>query len=445
MRSILIYVISSLLIQTSNCIAFDSPSKQFLNKYPIENIARAIHEQKSESFDTDKFFPFFLSVLEQEDETFFGYHATTVSHLIFHESVKATLEALYGYDFPEDFYFLRAPDSSAYSVSNTAEFIKKYSRPELSLSDKRKFIEYFLLNPLKAQEEFNVPTLECGVVEDLYRTLLFYSPGEPATEKSETQVQQDLMNFISKHASNKSAMLEALTEWFKNPLQAERTDEEDEFLFPILHPFDDTAKEQQALLLSMNIALFSNFTLPSESTAHVFAKGQSIDLNNGSVQKKLKKFFKIAGIDETIADTIYSYADSLLNIEQGVLLQFFDIKDTEAARTHLDTASYVCATYGQPNFSILPSLAVPNFLSMKCTEIDNSELGHLILHPQLRLICIPSSTLNPFSWLKIKEYDMLNSHDKEQLREFIRMQIVHAQRDPAKVTDYKTYLDTIWH
>ncbi len=435
----------SLFAPLPRCQAAESVTARFLNKYSLTSIASTIQQQETDSFDTSKFFPFFLSVIEQENDSFFGYHATTASHLIFHETVKITLEELYGYRFPKDFYFLRAPDPTAYSITSRDGFIQKYSRPELSLEDKQKFVNFFFLKPIERMSQLSFPsdTIEQRILEDIYQTLLFYSPGEPVLGKSLEQVQHQLTLFITKYLSGRTEegrVRSALAEWFKNPLQVERTDQEDVFLYPILHPIDDTAKAQQSILVSLNISLFSNYTLPSESTAHVFARGESIDLRESAVRKKTKKFFNLIGIDEAIADQIYLFAKDLLNMQQGILLQFFDNSKDSAPLSQINQAAYVCATYGQPDLSITVSQAIPNFLSMKCIEFEN-----LILHPQLRLICIPATTLNPFSWLTIKEYDQLQPRDKDQLREFIRIKILQAKRDHVKNEAYRRYLKSIWN
>ena len=117
-----------------------TPTAQFLEKHPLGAIVATIKAQGEEGFDTERFFPFFLSVIEQENERCFGYHATTSAHMIFHQMVRCTLEELYGYRFPENFYFLRAPDPQGSSFNSVAEYIEQFSRKELSFKDKSRHV-----------------------------------------------------------------------------------------------------------------------------------------------------------------------------------------------------------------------------------------------------------------------------------------------------------------
>jgi len=440
------------IVQTSFA---DTPTQRFLEKFPLDSIESSIKAQ-SDGFDTEKYLPFFLQVAEQENENFFGYHATSMAHLIFQEIMKMTFEELYGYHFPTDFYFLRAPDPASYPFHNSEEFINKYSRQPLSMEEMRQFIHLFFLRPLYIESgiDFSIETVQDSTIEEIYQTLLCYAPVLPSTNKSVDEVQRTLKEFVMDLVIQNSIKVEpeildeALERWFTDPSQDEyrdfESDDDEDFVFAILYPFDDTSNDQQALLTALNVSLFANYSISSESTVHIFAKGASVDLDEDDLRKKAKQFCDLVGVDAEVADEIYSYAEEFLDIKEGVLLQFFDKNKDNHALSDINEAAFVCSNFGVPDLATQASYAVSNFNTLKYVEVDVPAWGHVVLHPQLRLVAIPSTTLNPFSWLEIKEYDLMDPNYKAQLREFIRSKVRVAQTDAQKVESYRLYLESIW-
>lgn len=425
-----------------------TPTGQFLETHSLRDIEATIEAQGDDGFNTKKFFPFFLSVIEQENDRCFGYHATNCGHKIFQEIVRCTLEVLYGYTFTENFYFLRAPDPDAQAFTSIQEYLRQFSRKERSAEEKCRFIELFFLKPMARQ--FGVVCCPGSVQEDmidpLFSALLRFAPVDPVIEKSQEEVRILLKDFLTQSAAFGALSVdEALDLWIKDPYKdwEEELDEDShEFMMDILYPFNDTEDTQQALLASLNIPLFGNYYVSTESTIHVFAKASSVSLGEAEIQAKARAFLKLVGIRSSLADDIYRYAEERLKLKGGVLLQFFT-KETASER-QLDDLAFVCSNFGVPNRTVRPSALVDDLRLHQCEEADVPQLGHIVLHPQLRLYMMPSVVLNPFSGLEIKQYDLMSHKAKVRLRLYIRQKVQRAHKDPIKNSSYRSYLQSIW-
>lgn len=443
--SVLFFVIFCVL----PCYA-NTPTGQFLEKHPLHTIEATIKTQGENGFDTTKFFPFFLSVIEQENERCFGYHATTSAHMVFQEMVRCTLEELYGYTFPDDFYFLRAPDPQMPSYHSAHEFLKQFSRKKLSCSDKCRFIELFFLKPLSRYSGavFSLELVGEDAVDLVYQALLHFAPVAPVVEKSQDEVQLLLKEFAAKRAiATPGVIHDAVDRWLKDPTGAYEEDLDStshEFMLSILYPYDDTNDTQQALLSSLNISLFGNYFVSTESTVHVFAKASSVALRKSHIQAKAREFFKRVGLDASLADDIYTYSKERLKLKGGVLLQFFDRGYSDGLLANTNKATFVCTNFGVPDSTLSPSALVSDFSLYQCDEGFVPSLGHIVIHPQLRLLAIPSAVLNPFSWLAIKQYDLMSHKAKVRLKMYIRQKVQRAKKDAVKRANYRDYLEQIW-
>lgn len=438
------------------------PTAQFLEKHPLEAIVATIKAQGEEGFDTEKVFPFFLSVIEQENERCFGYHATTSAHMVFQAIVRCTLEELYGYSFPDNFYFLRAPDPQGPSLHSVAEYFEQFSRKELSFKNKSRFVEFFFVRPLARQLDADYARFDVqeggqeNIINQVYKALLHFAPVAPDFEISQEEVHLLLKEFAERIVlAPASCVQNAVDEWIKDPHRdweedlhsdwdENLDDESHEFINGILYPFNDTEDTQQALLSALNISLFGNYFLSAESTVHIFAKDSSVSLPKSEIRARARHFLKLIGLKGSLADDIYSYAEERLKLKGGVLLQFFDKGTSDNPLVHLNDAAFVCTYFGVPNLTVSPSALVSDFSLYKCEEGDAPLFGHIVIHPQLRLSATPQAVLNPFSWLEIRQYDLMSHKAKVRLKMYIREKLRRAKKDAAKNLRYRNYLESIW-
>lgn len=376
-------------------------TESFLQQYPLNEIRRSLTEQslseRQDGFQLDLFLDIFNQAIAQEHRGCFGYHATTQKHWVFNEIVKQVLEAEGHPPFPTDFYLLRAPGPTFKEFSQASAFLDRFSERKLSLEEKRRFIHQFFLQPVKE---------ECLEYTDdqalqMYETLLFYSDVPSPLTKEE--VAERAAAFIGKRT-------EALETWLNDPKSDDfdRTAEDHQFIIETLYPLNDSWPNQQQYLVSLNLSLFGNYTLSTESTIHVFAKGESIDLaGEGCIETAAREFLLSRGYPAEKAEEIFKAIPFPLN--QGLLLQFFD----DAAYSHLDDYTYLCSNFGRP----LPNQKPSEFLTHFDPTAETISGGPYIFHPQLRLL-MTEQTLTP-SWLQIKQYDCVPLQQKGAAREII--------------------------
>ncbi len=359
----------------------------FLQNYPLEEI-RCNLEEQTQSAHLQSCFDLFNVAIDQERLGFFGYHATTMRHWVYQEIVKQVLEKN-GQVFPKNFYLLRAPSETFGKFQTASEFLEMFSEKKLSLEEKRRFINIFFLRPIG--EELLVYTDEEAHL--MYEAFSFS--------------REDLAKRATAFLGKKTERLE---NWLDDPHQEDqRTTEEHEFIFKTLHPLDDSWEEEQQYLVALNFSLFGNYTVPTESTIYVFAKGRSIEADKELFEEESQKFLDTLGYAPNTAAEIFEEANQIFSLDQGLLLQFFD----DAAYSHLDNCAYLSSNFGLPIQDQKPS----EFLSRFDPLAETTCVESFTLHPQLRLL-MTQETLSP-SWLKIKQYDLVAEEQKEKVRGLI--------------------------
>lgn len=120
-------------------------------------------------------------------------------------------------------------------------------------------------------------------------------------------------------------------------------------LFPSVF---DLNSEQQAKLLSMQIALYSECLEYSSGSCPTEYFTKNFSLTTVNYVTKLTEFFNLLGLDPANINIVFHVARNALPSDRGVLMQFFD-------RSHynfLDTQAYPSFPLGIPyNLSMLPS------------------------------------------------------------------------------------------
>ncbi len=386
-----------------------SITNQFLEEFPLTKIQTALEKQQN-PLHKEVFSPLFQKILSEEKEGFFGYHATTMRHWVFQEIIKQAL-ILEGklFNCPEDFYFLRAPQKNSEDIQNIRDFLGKCreKRDFATLEQKKKFISLDFFRVIHQKEEL-LEDLTEEKIETLFESLIFYSDKDSKISKEEAERFLSSLVGISK-----------VQEWLKKrfdpvlmaPYLEDLSLEEIELIANMRFPISDTVPWQRDSLVSLNLSLFSNFSIPTESTLQIFLEGKSISEDTEVfLLTELKKFLEDHGFCKDAAEEIFSRAEAIFDLNQGLLLQFFDRSNYH----YLDEYSFLCMGFSSPLWQAKSSELIQNFSPMRYVEIH----GEIYIHPQLRLL-ITEDTLNPNSWLKIKEYDLTPAEKKEEVQALI--------------------------
>ena len=331
------------------------------------------------------------------------------------------------------------------------DYLEKFKRSELTTDEKRNFVSLFFLNAIEmhAKCKLSLESIPDQNIDEVYDTLLHFAPVLPNKKLKQEEVDEALLNFALKLAKqnqiNKATIKIAFEAWLKDPLNFDQLEEAHfNFVYKVLHPFDDTDQEQQNILIALNVSLFANHDIPSESSVHIFAKGESVDLEfNDVAVEKISEFFEQIGIKSELAEEIYTFASSKFKkAKSGILLQFFT--NSPVGMASLDKACYVCSNYGVPDQQRFASDFVTQFDPKNYILFDDPHVGRFVIHPQLRVVISNQEVLNPFSWIKIKEHDLLDPNAKKVVHEFIQQKIRNASVDEVRKNQYKAKLDSDW-
>jgi hypothetical protein len=108
------------------------------------------------------------------------------------------------------------------------------------------------------------------------------------------------------------------------------------------------------------------------------------------------------GLPKELGKKIFTQAQNILNLDQGILLQFFD----DPSYLHLDQFTFPCSGFNSPYLG----QSTLNYLS----HLDPSN------SPQIRLL-ITKEILDPnLSWLMIKQHDLSPPGKKAQIINMIK-------------------------
>ncbi|MBA3237867.1 MAG: hypothetical protein H0T62_05890 [Parachlamydiaceae bacterium] len=383
--------------------------------------------EQGDSFDFYHYAPFFRNIIAQENDSFIGYHATTIDHLVFQEFIRATLEVRYGWVIPEDFYFLRIPGDPTYNIQGSKEIFKRFGRPEYDTNQLREIVFALVDTPL---HELTGIHLQWNSVSDkainrLYFLLLHFAFTMPNMELSKNQASAELEELILQMLPNdlkkvqKRKFLQRVKDFISDPTEDTRGE------FPrIYRPFDDTDEDLQKIVISLNVPLYGNIFIPSESTVHIFANNCSVELDEDDHLDRFfvenKEFF--AGISIDHVDEVYTWLKSQLTDKSGVILQFF--RDSTHTSFDLSQIFFPCKYFGEP----LLGESVENIIKHEDGEWQNWTIfSHPILvNKELRLVLTNEVSLNPTAGLKIKEYDLIDPQTKKELRSRIKLLVKNS-------------------
>lgn len=415
---------------TASFAAGLTPTEKYLTQISEEEIAQFIQEDvlnMGTSFDFSQYADFFHGIIAQENEFFIGYHASTTDHLIFQEFVRAAMEEIYGWDVPEDFYFLRAPSDPDYNIEGTQDIFKRYGRPEFTPQELKKVVFHLVDSPIHhlSGQHLDWKKMNDKKMERLYFLLLHFTLFMPNTELTREEAAIELKKTLQKmipsalSSKHKEKLRKGIETFTEDPFEDDFRD-----LYPVWlpfqsinHPFDDSDEELQKLVIALNVPLYGNFSLFSESTLHIFAKNRSVEVSDDFeyfFERAPKDFFQGIDMHSKEVRELLAWAKKHLTTETGTILQIFCGPSELAAEP--DNLFYPCGFWGAP------------CLGKPVKEVDGKGEWQfwphfnqkLLINQQVRLVLTNRHSLNPKGGLKIKEYDLIDPALKKELRSRIR-------------------------
>ncbi len=193
-------------------------------------------------------------------------------------------------------------------------------------------------------------------------------------------------------------------------------------------------------LLSLNFGIYSNFNVKGSCSVNFFVHDFSI--NKKDYVKLLAPFYKKLGISPSALNRLYGIAKKWLDNDEGILLQISENSHlTHPNQEAFNFADQVC--YPSRLGGILCENGnISNHYERICTDkYVNHEVD---VAPQLRMILSNQLSLNPFSHLIVRRWDLYDqttvSNYEAEMRDCIR----HLYYDNVSVQDYRDNLLKIW-
>ncbi|MGZ3633947.1 MAG: hypothetical protein ACXU9U_03655 [Parachlamydiaceae bacterium] len=202
---------------------------------------------------------------------------------------------------------------------------------------------------------------------------------------------------------------------------------------------DDGIPQQRDQVISLNYSLFGNFVEDSQCTVIYFSKNHSWFRINYT--DRLKFLFDQLGIPLKDISFLFGAGSEIKYFNSGVIYQFFDqshhAQNSANAYTLLDTFSYPALGGGRFDFQVTERLS-DLFQDTSAKKFDTGT-------GQLRLIMNNLATLNPFTSLSIRRYDLIAPQILVNYERELRSRIQQLSFDPIKVQIYKEKLKAFWY
>jgi hypothetical protein len=203
---------------------------------------------------------------------------------------------------------------------------------------------------------------------------------------------------------------------------------------------DNKTDERAKQLLSMNFAIWSNFDHSGSFSLYLFVDNfskTSIDYS-----KELIPFFKALGIPKEELHALFNVGRQFLNEDGGILLQLSESSHLNdplgEAYNFADEQLYPCKRGGYQ----YGSYPISNHYERIFTDLY---LEHkLDCAPQLRLLINNKNTLNPYSFLTIRRYDLYPEDLIKSYEDSLREKVKKLPFDPDKATKCREKLLDLW-
>lgn len=193
-------------------------------------------------------------------------------------------------------------------------------------------------------------------------------------------------------------------------------------------------------LLSLNFSIYSNFDNDGSCSLNLFVKDESKTSINYA--KQLAPFYKELDIPAKALEDLFAIGQKWLDGKGGILLQIQEnshlYHPTGEAYSFSDEHCYPCKRGGHS----YGSYPVSNHYERIRTELYvNNKLD---IAPQLRLLLNNRYTLNPYSHLQVKRWDLYDPSIISSYEEEMRTYIRSLGFNPAKAEKYRQQLLEIW-
>lgn len=194
-------------------------------------------------------------------------------------------------------------------------------------------------------------------------------------------------------------------------------------------------------LLSLNYGLYSNYKISGSCSISWFSKDKSA--SQFDYAKELHPLYRKLGIDTNELKKLSAIANKWLgNGNGGVLIQLSEdrnlIEDTGEAYNYADILAYPAKRGGYRVGDKLISIHYETAMSTNYIKKKS------IISDQLRLLMNNKYTLNPFSSLIVKRWDL---NDKSKMKSYeneLRKKIKSLKYDKNKASKFKNELLKQW-
>lgn len=211
------------------------------------------------------------------------------------------------------------------------------------------------------------------------------------------------------------------------------TDEEYDKINCFIFPYWDHRKGQQERVISMNFTLFGNYNNLGESSLYMFLSSHTMGSGDSHAIESLRAFFHEVGLPQPLAEKLYEKGKKQLSKrDEGCVYQFFD---QTPDRSLTNNYAYTSAPFGIPYKAITPREIIEGSQPLFTPSGQTY---------QLRLLMANDKTLNPFSTLKIKRYDIHSPATAKKLMDTFRDELKHTKVIQAKKEAYVKKIKKMW-
>lgn len=201
------------------------------------------------------------------------------------------------------------------------------------------------------------------------------------------------------------------------------------------YPINDNLPEQRNQLISTNFTLYNNFDQKYECSIVFFEKALSFKPPVFDI--KVGYLFDALGMSKDHIAELFQIGEVLEQKETGTLFQLFDLSHQDPKGknpySYADTQTYPAKKKGEQVYS---NLAMSDlFLS----TFDSNFLS------QYRIVVNHQNTLNPFSSLYMRRYDLNEAGVVKEYERKLREAIQKIPSDAIRANIFKQKLENYWH
>jgi hypothetical protein len=200
---------------------------------------------------------------------------------------------------------------------------------------------------------------------------------------------------------------------------------------------DDLRAKQ---LLSLNFSIYSNFDVEGSCSVNFFAR----DFSKKEIDyaEQLSPFYRELGIPPNALDDLFAIADKWLDKEAGILLQIADTSHlSDRNREAYSLADKICYPSKKGGFVHGTSPISAHYARILTDLYIMSDID---IAPQIRLILSNQLSLNPFSQLSVRRWDLYPPETITNYESEMRQYIRRLPYNKLRVKEYRESLINIW-